>query len=635
MKTKKIASLLPVTEMKNLEITVPKTKKVVPKKKELNGSSPQNSKTILENGEKVQQIELSLIDLNPFNPRKYHNEAELNELAISIEHYGVIQPITLRPKSRSKRFEIVCGERRYRSCKIAGKKDIPAIVKPYSNDEAMEITIIENLQRKDISPIEEAYSFSQLIELRKYSIQDLSIQFGKSDSYIRTRLQLRNLIEEVELMVVNDEISLTNALEISKYNKEIQKDVYSKHLDEDGYYCWRKLNLNDFKSRLESNYSADLNKYAFDKTECLSCPFNSATFDLFAADKECGKCQNFDCMQKKQNEYIVKSTMEIASKEEKIEVCVTPYSNPTTELTDKIKDIGYEVKSSRPNYFPVAPEKPNKKDFASKDEYQNAKDNYGAEMAEFSEEMDKIQHAITEGNAVKVIDISNNTPKMGYRYLKTEEEKEENPIDKLKEQDKRYKEIAFEKTIEDVKKFIRGKDIGEPTFAELEENLLLYIMLKSLHSNHHKSLGIKNVYNEDERATKVLKLTDEQKNIIKRDFIISQISETFKAGRQSDLLLEFVTLHFPDDVAGIKKVYYDVYEKRHDTIKKRIGELKSIAKSIKSDEKKDNELPPMDIIMTETSILPMDNLNDLETDKEPYTGEIVPQNEVIEELAIV
>ena len=181
-----------------------------------NREIPEAAETVQTATEVIQNIELSMIVCNPFNPRRYRTEEDLEELKQSIINYGIIQPVTLR--SKDGKYEIVCGERRYKASLMAERSTIPAIIKDYSDAEAMEITILENLQRRDISPVEEAVSFGKLMEVRGYSIDDLVKQFGKTDKYIRSRLQLRNLIDEITELVVGEEITLGVALELSRYS---------------------------------------------------------------------------------------------------------------------------------------------------------------------------------------------------------------------------------------------------------------------------------------------------------------------------------------------------------------------------------------------------------------------------------
>jgi hypothetical protein len=130
-------------------------KQKISDKKETGKVKTQETPVTVESGqpEMIQNIELSMIVCNSFNPRKYRTEEDLEELKQSIVNFGIIQPFTLRVKGET--YEIVCGERRFRASLKAGISTIPAIVKNYSDEEAMEICILENLQRRDINPVED------------------------------------------------------------------------------------------------------------------------------------------------------------------------------------------------------------------------------------------------------------------------------------------------------------------------------------------------------------------------------------------------------------------------------------------------------------------------------------------------
>ena len=137
-------------------------------------------------------VALANIQPSSFNPRKHFDEANLYELAESIKQQGVLQPITVRPIAETDRYEIVFGERRYRASVMVEMEDIPAIVSELTDEAAEEMAITENLQRKDVTPIEEANAYQKLIENGRHTVQTLAVLFGKNENYIRTRLKFPN-----------------------------------------------------------------------------------------------------------------------------------------------------------------------------------------------------------------------------------------------------------------------------------------------------------------------------------------------------------------------------------------------------------------------------------------------------------
>ena len=140
---------------------------------------------------RIQNLNIEKVIPDPMQPRKTFNELLLMELSESIKKHGVLQPITVRKSGNE--YIIVMGERRYRASKLAGMKTIPCIVREYKSNDILEIQIIENLQRQDVEPTEEADAIAYLSE--KYSATEISKRLGRSDNFIRQRLKLAGLIE--------------------------------------------------------------------------------------------------------------------------------------------------------------------------------------------------------------------------------------------------------------------------------------------------------------------------------------------------------------------------------------------------------------------------------------------------------
>ncbi len=168
-----------------------------------------SSEALGEEGEAIRNIALSKIKSNRYQPRKSFNEESLNELAESIKKHGVIQPIVV--KAEGGNFEVIVGERRLRAAKIAGFSEIPAVVKEYRDDELLEIALIENIQRKDLNPIEEAMAYKMILERQNITQEELSKRVGKSRSYIANMVRLLELPEEVKEGVSRGTISVGQA----------------------------------------------------------------------------------------------------------------------------------------------------------------------------------------------------------------------------------------------------------------------------------------------------------------------------------------------------------------------------------------------------------------------------------------
>jgi ParB/RepB/Spo0J family partition protein len=246
-------------------------------------------------------LELSQITVSGNNMRKSGNDVELQELADSIRQTGVLQPVLVRPKG--KQYEIVCGERRFRASVLAKTGTIPAIIRRLSDDEALETCLIENLQRKDVSPIEEATAYKRLTDTGRYDVASLAVRFGKSETYIRNRMKLNDLTDDLLNLVNEDALSISAALELCKYSVDIQSDIYEKHLTatSDCRNDWRSLGNREFITRLETTYCSDLSRYGFDKSECTKCSFNTNCYTLFVENE--GRCNNLKCLTEKNEKY--------------------------------------------------------------------------------------------------------------------------------------------------------------------------------------------------------------------------------------------------------------------------------------------------------------------------------------------
>lgn len=150
-------------------------------------------------------VKLSQVEPNKSQPRKNFNEDSLIELSESIKQFGVIQPLIVQ--KREDYYEIIAGERRWRAAKLAGLKEIPVIIKEYSDEEKMEIALIENLQREDLNPIEEAFAYKRLINEYNLKQDEIAEKISKSRTAVTNSMRLLNLSEEVQNMIVDEMIS--------------------------------------------------------------------------------------------------------------------------------------------------------------------------------------------------------------------------------------------------------------------------------------------------------------------------------------------------------------------------------------------------------------------------------------------
>ena len=530
----------------------------------------------------ITSVALSKIIVNGFNPRKTFAENELRELADSIRQVGVLQPVLVRPKGD--RFEIVCGERRYRACVLSEMETIPVIVRKLSDDEAMEIAIIENLQRKNISPIEEAEAYKRLVDTGRYDVASLAVRFGKSEAYIRNRVKLNDLTESI-LGLVNDEaLSISVALELCKYSADVQRDIYEKHLSGDPdliYSDWRKLTAKEFISRLESNYCADLSRYSFDKSECAACPLNTNAYTLFPESE--GKCTDLLCLRNKNKHFLVETCKKAIQENPKIELALPAYQRKNDDVFAELTQQGYTFNEYSIRPLPTCPAIPERVQFEEQEDYEEAVEEYNSDYADFAEASEEIENLISAGKAKEMLTVDNNEIVKCYAILPGNEPQasaisnEHDTAQKLKQQDRRNKEIAVENIVDDTKRYILETEIPQSDFTELEDMMLYFVMLDDL-KREHLGLFIDNPQdkwhlNDEEKMFIINHLTEEQMTVIRRDFLVKHLSNTYGTSKKSYLMLEFARLHFPETLTETENKYNEVYQKRHQRITERLEAL--------------------------------------------------------------
>ena len=176
----------------------------------------------------VRDIPLEKIVPNPAQPRMTWHEDTLAELGASIREHGVLQPILVRPAGEE--YEIIAGERRWRASKLAGKETIPAIVERFDDATALEIALIENLQREDLSPLDEAVIYKKMTGELGYSIRNLATKLGKDKGYVENRLRLASAPDDVREMVGQRYDTLSAAYELMKVDNKRRRQALAKQI---------------------------------------------------------------------------------------------------------------------------------------------------------------------------------------------------------------------------------------------------------------------------------------------------------------------------------------------------------------------------------------------------------------------
>lgn len=185
------------------------------------------------NREEIVEIKLNELRVNPYQPRKVFDEKAIEELSNSIKEHGVIQPIII--KKAIKGYEIIAGERRVRASKKAGLETIPALIRNFTDEQMLEIALLENLQRENLTAIEEALAYETMLEKLKITHEELSKKVGKSRSHITNLLGLLRLPKEVQEMIGSNQISMGHARVLSKLEDDNQILEIANKIIKKGY----------------------------------------------------------------------------------------------------------------------------------------------------------------------------------------------------------------------------------------------------------------------------------------------------------------------------------------------------------------------------------------------------------------
>jgi ParB family transcriptional regulator, chromosome partitioning protein len=287
-----------------------------------------------------QMLPLSRLHESPTNPRRVFDESKLLELAASLRAQGLIQPIVARPNAD--RFEIVAGARRYRAAQLAELLEIPTRVVSLTDEQALEWQLIENSQRIDVHPYEEAQGFQRLLDLPGYDVASLAEKTGKSESLVYARLAFLQLIPEVAEAFQQERITASHANLIARLPQDRQKDAFE--------HCWRKdwqeseahlLPAKYLSAWIDNNVYLPLAEAPFDREDtslnpaagaCSDCPrrsgFNTSLFSDVSGDQ----CMDSDCYRVKLSAHVQR---EVAAKPELVQI-ETAYRSPKERQPDTL-----------------------------------------------------------------------------------------------------------------------------------------------------------------------------------------------------------------------------------------------------------------------------------------------------------
>lgn len=216
--------------------------------------------------EEITNVKISELRSNPYQPRQVFKKEALQELADSIKEHGVFQPIII--KKSIKGYEIIAGERRVKASQMAGLEEIPAIIRDFTDEEMMEIALLENLQRENLNPIEESRAYKKLIETLNITQEELAKKLGKSRSYITNMIGLQTLPDSIQDLISDNKMSMGHARVLSKLENENQQKELAEKIINDGMSVRELENLTKSPDEFErthkiKKHTPSVNQYQY------------------------------------------------------------------------------------------------------------------------------------------------------------------------------------------------------------------------------------------------------------------------------------------------------------------------------------------------------------------------------------
>ncbi len=295
----------------------------------------------------VESVPVSALRESPFNRRQHTDPKTLEELTDSIRKHGVLTPLLVRPVDGKTGWEIVAGHRRWTAARRAKLETVPAQIRTLSDEVALEILVIENLQREDVHPLDEAEGYQLLIQRNKLTPEQLAAKVGKSTSYVYGRLKLVDLIPEVKKAFLSDALQLGHAILLARLQPADQK----RALEEDEEYRWPRSAgpkhmgpVSDLREWIRENIELDLSKVPWDQADmtlvkvagpCTTCPKRiGADLPLFPGEKTKAHCADGACFRQKLNAWYQRTQHELEAKGQTVVQLSTAYDSRRLEKGD-------------------------------------------------------------------------------------------------------------------------------------------------------------------------------------------------------------------------------------------------------------------------------------------------------------
>lgn len=598
----------------------------------------------------VKEIKLSEIAPSALNPRKTFDESELKELAQSIEANGLIQPVTLRKYTGEdgKKYEIVCGERRFRAVSLLGKDTIQAVVKELDDKQAFACMVIENLQRKDIDPMEEAQALKHLFNKGAVSVKEIAKMLGKSQSFVVNRIQLNNILPEFVQLMRDGLLNLVHLQVISNLRKDQQKMLYELRFQLSHIERWEgKIPKVDvLKSWIDESVMGLLSSAHFNPTDetfttckektgslsCKGCKFCTATFPTRFKETDNPRCMNIELYRLKNQEAVLRK-----AKESGLPLVYAGSKEDNATILEAANAMLLYPQPLGNREYLVEPEEPVRENFADEEKYNTRYQSYERVRGVFDDN-------IKAGMVVRVFEVSyhgNISGEMKYLYNVTSNDNgdadsvqvfQANQLTEVRTKLRTLEEKKQEERVERQRAFIESTtDYIQKTenVDDTEENVFLALLATRLPAQFRSSIGLDFDTVVDVRES-FDKLTA-NKSAIMREFIRTMLSDKQVCYSRSYASLLDITMNhsYSNDVAEIDSNLTAEYEKKCKGYEQTIAQLeedlrKAREAAIPEESEEMPAEPSQETETIESSSVPENEPQEASNEATEPTGEVQP-----------
>ena len=514
----------------------------------------------------VKNILLSEITPSALNPRKTFDADEIQELAKSIKENGLIQPITIRkaPKGSEFKYEIVCGERRFRACTYLGMETIEAVVKPLDDKQAFVCMVLENLQRRDIDPLEEAAAIQHLYKEGKCTIAEIGKLLGKSNTFVNDRIRLNNIIPEFAELLKNKILGIFHLLHIAKLPKEQQHTLYDTCFQPEHIARWTEKILKPeiLYALIDEHVMNALCKARFNPADttyntcgsCEGCKFNTASSPKRFNDTDHPRCMKREFFLAKNREAVIRQ-----GKISDLPIVYAGTAEENAELINAAKEMGLDPQPLGNREYIVLPAAPKEESYPDREYYLKRLANYQDKIANFEDN-------IKDGTVIKVFEISfhGNLANKPVRCI-------DNAKKSLRATDENERAEVTEKKRVLLSESDYSSDNSD--LSEKETAVFLSIILKRMAYPFKKALGLDFQTSLD--SDKSFPIAVANSNAIIREFIKLSLSEESVgfSTELASLLSQVVGDRFAEQAATIETETATSYNTKRDKLRATINTL--------------------------------------------------------------